>query len=183
MTPEMVERIIARAIEIANSLIGTKEELGANRGKIVDAIESEFGLKGASWCVMFVLHCYMQACKEIGAKFPFYKTASSQDLFKWAKGKGVGYYEQSDIKAGDIIIWQHSDQWKGHAGLIITPYDIKTQRVDTIEGNTSSGEKGSQSNGDGVYKRSRNVSPTKFYGDFHLKGFINVRKLFLDTIA
>ena len=184
MTPKMIEQIIARAIEIARMLVGTKEELGQNHGKVVDAIESEFGMNGVAWCVMFVLHCYRQACKQLGAKFPFPMQPSSQQLYAHYEKLGMTYTDPKLIKVGDIIIWQHDKTPTGHAGMDIVAYDPATERIGTVEGNTSSGEQGSQSNGDGVYERSRNVSLAKFTcSGLHLKGFIDVRKVFSTSIS
>ena len=44
-----------------------------------------------------------------------------------------------------------------HIGLVVSPPESGSA-FHTVEGNTSSGSAGSQSNGDGVYQRTRYVS-------------------------
>jgi hypothetical protein len=50
-------------------------------------------------------------------------------------------------------------QWKGKSGT-------------TIEGNTSSGTRGSQNDGDGVYQRNRSIYPLNYFRitDFSIYG-------------
>ena len=180
MDKQLIQSVIQTAIMKATALIGTKET-SPNRGAIVDTIQKEFGMVGNSWCAMFVWYCYNEAHKQvIGKKVPLYKTASSQRMYEAYDINGFTYKDSKLMQPGDICIWQHNPNTAtGHVGLITTYYDQKTGRFGTIEGNTSSGEVGSQSNGDGVFARSRNGSKEKFNPnvDFHIRGFINMTKV------
>lgn len=179
MRVDVSEVIISKAIAIASSLVGTKEELGANRGKIVDLIEQDFKTKGVAWCVMFVWHCYNEASKAIGAgTIPLYFTASSQALYNHYKNEEFTFTDPMKLRTGDIAIWQNGTSWTGHAGLVTGYYSPMKFVFPTIEGNTSTDDKGSQDNGDGVYRKIRRAKPDSFTGSgFHLRGFIDIRKV------
>lgn len=65
-----------------------------------------------------------------------------------------------ELPAGTIIVWRRGTTPFGHAGLV----EIwKGRSGTTIEGNTSSGERGSQNDGDGVYRRRRTINPTNYF--------------------
>jgi len=169
--------IIDIAIRKAELLIGTKET-GHNHGAIIDHIQKEFGLSGAAWCVMFVLHCFKDACLETGLPFLLKWTASSQLLFRWADSKGYTYFDPMKIKRGDIAIWQNGATNTGHCGLVTSDYDVTTSRFNTIEGNTGSGELVNR-DGDGVYARNRNASLKAFRKQgLHLRGFIDIHRIY-----
>ncbi len=65
------------------------------------------------------------------------------------------------IKEGYILIWQKGETISGHAGLADKDW-IRTKGA-TVEGNTSAGNKGSQSNGDGFFYRQRRIEPTNYF--------------------
>lgn len=71
-------------------------------------------------------------------------------------------------KAGDLVIWARGNTIYGHIGFVL--YDWNGDRGWTIEANTSSG-KGSQYDGDGVYKRLRKIEPFNY---FKIIGFVEV---------
>jgi cell wall-associated NlpC family hydrolase len=63
-----------------------------------------------------------------------------------------------DARPGDIAFFQFDDDAQpDHVGIIIKN-NKKLKRLVCIEGNTASGNAGSQSNGDGVYERKRGYS-------------------------
>ncbi len=100
-----------------------------------------YGLNGQPWCMMFVQWCFAQA----GAPLPF-KTASCSALLRWYR-ENRPQDVVTEPQPGDIVLYNF-----GHTG-ILTGTTAKT--VTAIEGNTSPGEAGSQSNGGGVYRRTR----------------------------
>ena len=68
------------------------------------------------------------------------------------------------IPAGSLVIWKKGNTWKGHIGI------VKSWNKGggiTIEGNTSAGITGSQSNGDGVYKRARVIQQYSYFRITH----------------
>lgn len=101
------------------------------------------------WCMVFVQHCY----NEAGMKLP-YKTASCSALLSWYK-KNHPKCVVSNPEPGDIIIYNF-----GHTGIVESSTSTK---ITAIEGNTSAGSSGSQDNGGGVYRRTRNKSVVTAY--------------------
>lgn len=65
------------------------------------------------------------------------------------------------IKEGDIIVWARGNTINGHVGF--ANKDWIKDKGETIEANTSSGAKGSQYNGDGVFIRQRKIEPYSFF--------------------
>lgn len=65
------------------------------------------------------------------------------------------------IREGDGLIWQKGATVFGHFGFADADWNSTKGR--TIEANTSSGYRGSQSNGDGIYGRWRSLSPTSYF--------------------
>lgn len=127
----------------AGELGQTESPAGSNRTKY----GAWYGLDGHPWCMMFVQWCFAQA----GRPLP-YKTASCSALLRW-------YRERQrlvrDPRPGDVVIYRF-----GHTGIVES---ARTGAVTAIEGNTSPGEEGSQSNGGGVYRRTRSESVVSAY--------------------
>lgn len=172
-----MNKIISDTLEIAASLIGTKEE-GQNRGKVIDNIERLFGLTGQQYCVMFVLFSYMQSCVKNKADFLLPQTSSSQTLYEAANKIGVTYTNPNNIKPGDICIFRKYKLWEGHAALITSEFK-KDNTFETIEGNTFDSDFGSQREGDGIYKRIRKAAPQNFTeSSFYIRGFIDMGSLY-----
>lgn len=135
-----------KVLEIAKREIGTVEQNG-NRQKYGKA----YGLDGAYWCMIFVWWCFRQA----GASSLFYgggKCASCSQLMNWAKAQKK--WVTGDYKPGDVLIYDFPGNAikTDHTG-ICESWD--GYYATAIEGNTSSGISGSQSNGDGVYRKRR----------------------------
>ena len=117
-----------------------------------------FGMDGAAWCAMFVSYCMNKA--GAGALIKGAQTAKGAaqvskfvahaKKHKWAK------IAPKDAQLGDIVIFDFPGGYEtDHVGFIRKP--SAKGSIFTIEGNTSSGA-GSQSNGGGVYPRTRSFS-------------------------
>ena len=114
-----------------------------------------YGMDGQPWCAMFVSWVYKQAglSKRVAASTS--KGFASCDAgLKWFvkhnKLVGVG-----QARAGDIVFFQFDkDPQPDHVGIVIKN-NTRLNRLVCIEGNTSPDNKGSQSNGGGVYKKKR----------------------------
>lgn len=137
-------------LRIARGEIGYKEG-HANDSKYGAA----YGMNHNPWCVMFVWWVFQQA----GAAGLFYgggKTALCSTLYNYHRGKGQGV-NLSALRAGDVVFFDFSGRKANtsHVGIV---EGVSGSTVVTIEGNTSSGSGGSQSNGDGVYRRTRSMS-------------------------
>lgn len=65
------------------------------------------------------------------------------------------------VRQGDGLIWQKGETVFGHFGF--ANEDWQGAKGETVEANTSAGTRGSQSNGDGIYRRTRAISPTSYF--------------------
>lgn len=113
-----------------------------------------YGLDGNPWCAMFVSWCFNQVGKsELVAAQTKKGFASCDAGLKWFTKKNK-LIPVGQAKAGDIVFFQFdADAEPDHVGLVTSNDGKKFLR--TIEGNTSPNNKGSQSNGGGVYKKKR----------------------------
>lgn len=138
-------------VDLAISQIGTKE--GKNND---NKYGKAYGWNNVAWCVIFVWWCFLEA----GAPGLFYggkKTASCTAVYKWAKSAGL-LVSATNARAGDLVLFKFSSNPPDHIGIVES---AGSSRITTIEGNTSSGNSGSQANGDGVYRRYR--YPSQIY--------------------
>lgn len=141
-------------LNIATKYVGIKEATGNNDGKEVEMFLKSVGLgKGYSWCAAFVSYCIKNSnssyrpLSAVAQKF-ITKNSIKADV----KTKLDTNYEY-------VAIWKRGTTPFGHIGF------IEKQNANvfhTIEGNTSAGTKGSQSNGDGVYRRKRKIEPYNY---------------------
>ena len=129
----------------AGELGNTESPANSNRTKY----GKWYGLDGQPWCMMFVQWCFNQA----GLTLP-HRTANCSDMLSWYRT-----YAPERIVAmpqpRDIIIYNF-----GHTGIVES---AAATTVTAIEGNTSAGDSGSQSNGGGVFRRTRSKSLVTAY--------------------
>lgn len=139
-------------VDIAKSQLGY-QETGNN-----DSMYGKwYGLNNNPWCAMFVSWCFNQAglASKIAAQTAK-GFASCNAGLKWFinhnKTVPVG-----KAQAGDIVFFQFdADAEPDHVGICASNDGKKYLMV--YEGNTSGDNKGSQSNGDGVYLKKRAYS-------------------------
>lgn len=101
------------------------------------------------WCMAFVQWCFDRA----GLRLP-HMTASCSNLLSWYQ-KFQPERVVRNPKPRDIIIFNF-----GHTGIVES---VSASTITAIEGNTSAGEAGSQSNGGGVFRRKRSKSLVTAY--------------------
>ena len=125
---------------------------------------------GGAWCAGFVLWCF----KVLGAPVPapgvagfFYTPTGRQTAI------GNGTYlppttsSLARLKSGDFVFYD----WQGDGVTDHISFferrrpDLGPGYFQTIEGNTSSGMRGSQSNGRGVWRRVRHLSDVSGFVD------------------
>lgn len=138
--------------EIAKSQIGYTET-GNN-----DTMYGKwYGLNNQPWCAMFVSWCYSQAGQVQKIAASTKKGFASCDAgLKWFTKKNK-LVPTGQAQSGDIVFFQFdADAQPDHVGIVVKNDGKKF--LWCIEGNTASGNKGSQSNGDGVYLRKRAYS-------------------------
>lgn len=148
-----------KVLAIAKGFIGTRE-VGNNGGYWVERFQRcTKSPKGAQWCASFVNFCLDSA----GVKgLPF--TGSGLARHFATRNKTIKATEviakNMQLPPGTIIVWRRGTTPFGHAGIVDT---WKGRKGTTVEGNTSSGLKGSQHDGDGVWGRSRAINPTNYF--------------------
>jgi len=141
-------------LTIAKSYVGTVEATGNNDGpKIEYIIRRGHGAPNSSYCAFFVTLCIDSA----SVKTPTVRSGLARN-FKLrssipAKDVLIGKVK---IPPGTIIVWQRGNTINGHTGFVRKWY---TRYGLTVEGNTSGGNTGSQSNGDGIWLKSRGIEP------------------------
>jgi hypothetical protein len=151
------ERLVLAMSVLAND-IKVREIGGNNKGPWVGAILGSVGLdQGYSWCAASVDFCANAA----GIKGAGPSTNAGQGRVKgwreWAVKAGRLHDEP---KAGRLATLMH-DANSGHIEGVAEVFSNGSQR--TYGGNTSSGEKGSQSDGGGFYMRTR---PKGYFSKF-----------------
>lgn len=173
-------------VDVATKYTYVREATGHNDGPEIKRWLGYFGLpEGNPYCAAFVIGgCYKEASDNLGIQQPLPKMAKVSALYKATKKNPYKYkvIPAVRIKQGiekltlaDVIIWSHNklpgnDNWNGHTGIVLI--QLNTNYFTSIEGNTSSGEAGSQRDGDGVFKRNRSLGiGTKF----PVEGFIRVK--------
>lgn len=112
-----------------------------------------YGMDGVYWCMQFVWWCFQQVDKSLFMDGG--KTAPCGELMRWAQAHGQ--WVTTGYRPGDVLIYDFlgTSYKTDHCGICES---VSGQYVTAIEGNTSNGNTGSQSNGDGVYRRKRKLS-------------------------
>ena len=144
------ERALLAAAYLCDD-VGVREK-PENRGDWVEAFQDSAGVgPGSYWCAAFVTFCVFVAAAATGYQFPSWikvkNRASVKSWADWAKANG----KLTSLKRGVIVYLVHQDG-TGHIGFDVASALGFTK---SIEGNTSSGKKGSQRNGDGLYRRTQ----------------------------
>lgn len=136
------------------SWLGQKESKGANRSPLIDSMNRYVGSGyGNPYCAAAVSYSIRPNLPKSGLARNL-RTKQTFTALDVIQGK-------RKIKAGYILIWQKGATISGHAGL--ANKDWNGTKGETIEGNTSAGNSGSQSNGDGFFKRQRAIYPTSYF--------------------
>lgn len=146
-----------KALNCAKKHVGvTENPPGSNRGPQIDKWNlAACGLTGVYWCASFVHGMYLEAGKNLPGG------ASVLNVKTWARSQGdlVKRPRRADLVCFEFGegTWDFGD----HIGIVEKVLALRwsngtfTGRIQTIEGNTSSGLAGSQSNGGGVFRRRR----------------------------
>lgn len=119
--------------------------------------ELQPSFQGASWCAAFVSWVWKHAGHPLPAIDHPWGYSLCADAVNWAKKNGLwsasGHYQPGDIIFFDWASDGHAD----HTGIVVSDDGVHIQ---TIEGNTSGTDAGSQRNGGGVYRRIRTHGST-----------------------
>lgn len=148
-------------LAVAKREVGTTESpAGSNRQKYGAA----FGWNGVSWCGIYVWWCFLAAgidLREHG--FPGTTCASTNAFDAGAVRAGWAHVSAGAEEPGDVVLYDFGVTGPGdspndddHMGLVQA--NLPGSYLRAYEGNTSSGMAGSQSNGGGVFLRTRAYS-------------------------
>lgn len=137
-----------------------KSHLGYTEGKNNNTIFGKwYGLNFNPWCDMAVSKVYFDAGRllEIAPKNKPKGFASCDEHLKYLAKNGQ-LVSLANAKADDLMFFQFdNDSEPEHIGIL--KFNNPAKKYAWIyEGNTSSGVKGSQANGDGFYLRKRDYS-------------------------
>ena len=116
-----------------------------------------FGLNFQPWCAMFVSKCFEEggATALIAGAQTKKGFASCDAGLKYFSKKGL-LVPVGQAEEGDIVFFQFDDDAQpDHVGIVVKN---DGKNLYCLEGNTSGDGKGSQSNGDGVFKKKRPYS-------------------------
>lgn len=153
-TPTINERVV----DIAGIFVGVMEQ-GVNRHPFIDEWNRRLGVPlGSSYCATFISFILDSA----RATAPHVRSGVAQRFITQSSVRAERVMSgQVTIPAGSVVIWRRGDTWMGHVG--ITERQWTGSRGYTIEGNTSPGTTGSQSNGNGIWRRTRTINPTAYF--------------------
>lgn len=135
------------------------EEGGNNHGFWIRAFlrATDAGVDSAAWCCAMVVWCLDRVGYDVKQ---IHNRASVGYFEQWAEK--AGYLVSRPLK-GDIVTFRFDDDnWPDHIGFVVKVLGLgPILTLKTVEGNTSSGEAGSQDDGDGVFVRRRVIRRSK----------------------
>lgn len=142
-------------LNIARSQLGTVEK-PANSNRT--PYGAWYGWNGVAWCAEFASWCFDEAdaLSLVGGKHAA--------TYLWADWFREHNQWGTTPRVGALAFYDFPDSLHRiqHVGLVETI--VSAAVIDDIEGNTSSGSRGSQDNGDGVFRRRRSTVHIVGYG-------------------
>jgi hypothetical protein len=143
----------AQVLAVAASQIGYHEGPGG-----ANKYGAAYGADHVAWCAQFQWWCF----REAGASALIPKTAYTPTLASWYQQQGRA---SRTPQVGSLVFYN----WPGdgvdriqHVGIVERVINPTT--IQTIEGNTTSGSGGNQSDGGYVARRTRSTSAIVIYG-------------------
>jgi len=153
------------AVEAGGRYRHVRERTGKNDHPDIDKFLRHLGLPlGLPWCAAYAVWSYKEAADFQGQKNPLPRYGRVSMLLEYARSREGKYEVMKPDEAlarptlpGDLPVWLYGTgpNPNGHIGLA-RGRDGGTML--TREGNTSSGNAGSQRDGDGVYDRRRPIT-------------------------
>ena len=142
----------ADVLNAALSQVGyTENPPGSNHQKFSTELNYPEG-QNAAWCSTFVAWCFDKAGYDLRQVVPNWRETLMSTWKTRAALVELGWREVSSPRQGDIIYFSFDGSWINHVGLVL---GVNGYYISTVEGNTSSSNSGSQSNGGGVFRRTR----------------------------
>ncbi len=137
-----------------------RAQLGYREGRNNDTKYGKaYGLNHAPWCAMFL----WWVGEQVGGKTLIPQIAYTPAMARWYREQGDNRWGITP-RRGAIAFFDFPDSVERiqHVGLVEKV--LPGGRIQTIEGNTSSGVAGSQADGGGVYRRIRPAAHVVMYG-------------------
>ena len=144
------------ALRVLISQIGVHEEGGNNRGPVVDEYQRADTLpgEGYAWCMSLQQWCWKAAT---GGELLAEGTAGCATFYDWARRSG--YLVDRPLRGDHVLFDLDGDrQYDDHVGMVERVLGLgPVLLLQTIEGNTSADDRGSQADGGGVRRKRRVV--------------------------
>ncbi|MDT0632866.1 CHAP domain-containing protein [Rubrivirga litoralis] len=162
--PSEVVRARPAHLDTALAYLGTVERGRNNRGPRVERFLGSVGLgPGNPWCAAYVSYVLDVA----GVRAPLdgrRRVIRSGLAARFITARSIRASEAlrgtKKVPSGAVVVWRKGNGPYGHAGFAVT-WDGASG--ETVEGNTSSGQAGSQRDGDGVWRRERRITPGSYF--------------------
>lgn len=145
------KRMLEKSEQVLKSKIGIREDTKQGRAEVMNFLRS-VGIKSfTSWCAAYQYYGFYVADSIYHDGIPIPRSGVAQSAFDYAAkyGTKTAFTPQKH----DLLIYKSKD-WTGHQERIDSVY--KAGWVTTYAGNTGP-PSGSQRNGDGAYKKRRNI--------------------------
>ena len=169
------EELLQASYAVAMAQVGVVEKTGNNDGDMVEEYQRSVGRnRGDAYCAAGQYWCYWRAALDLGLTIkdiPIKRTGVANDMFNDAVSRGeIGRYSP---QKHDLIVWKLKNSFRGHIERII---EIKKYGwVVTIGFNTSNSQTGSQSEGEGVFIKKRNIAHP--IGRLKVRGLIGFKNI------
>lgn len=132
-------------------------------------LEAKAAAMGYAWCAYAAFLAGLQrggASARAGLVEQLFNALYTVDILAQAQAArfGMKIVGASQVRAGDLVLFNFTggDPRVDHIGRVVTP-PASSGLLESVEGNTSSDNGGSQSNGGGVYVRTRPTSIVRAY--------------------
>jgi hypothetical protein len=136
--------------------LGVLETAGHNDGPKIKEYLASVGLReGNPYCAAGQYYCFRLPCVTYGWSFsliPIPRTGHANTMYNYAMKHG--HRSKYIARVHDLIVWKYPNSGNGHIERIISV--LKSGWVETVGFNTS-GRIGNQRDGNGVFKKYRNI--------------------------
>lgn len=145
-----------RVVHVASLYVG-HVETAHNQSPVIDHWNKRMGLPpGSNYCATFISFVLDSA----QAQYPHVRSAVAQHFITNNSIPSSHVAGGREIPQGYIAVWKRGTSWMGHVEVVRKPWSGPSGH--TIGANTTPGNQGDQSRGNGVYKRQRHIDPTAF---------------------
>jgi hypothetical protein len=157
------DKAILQALAFARSMVGvTENPAGSNTGAKIDQWEKACGVHAAPWC-----GCFANAVLVAGG-FPDQEWLRFCPWIEARARSGEGGWSWHTVpQVGDLVLY--GSPVAEHVGVVAEAEPVQWGDRETVEGNTSNGPGGSQSNGGIVAIRHRHTDGT--LNGFPIRGY------------